>query len=215
MIFESGRGRFRVQLAFDKTESAHDVTRGIFLERVALIRRLASSRGGLPDFAMLPDGSIASDDTNPRGPSAPCPHHAPFSRHESSQSALSCQSSTTTGSGLQPTSPRRNAHMINTPVHEARASATIRQHYYPEGGWGWLITACVFMVHVLTTGMQLSYGILLVEIVRHFGSEYITEAVWNPIRLACLLPLMQIMMRDIVIWKISWEITLAVYCEIF
>jgi hypothetical protein len=31
---------------------------------------------------------------------------------------------------------------------------TFRQHYYPEGGWGWVITLTALMVQVLTTGMQ-------------------------------------------------------------
>ena len=27
-------------------------------------------------------------------------------------------------------------------------SATFRQHYYPEGGWGWVVTFCATIVQV-------------------------------------------------------------------
>ena len=27
-------------------------------------------------------------------------------------------------------------------------SATFRQHYYPEGGWGWVICLCAVLVQV-------------------------------------------------------------------
>ncbi len=46
-------------------------------------------------------------------------------------------------------------------------SATFRQHYYPEGGWGWVITLCCFVVNMFTTGMQLSYGVLQLEVAKH------------------------------------------------
>ena len=46
-------------------------------------------------------------------------------------------------------------------------SATFRQHYYPEGGWGWVITFCCYMVNIFTTGLQMSFGLILPEIVKH------------------------------------------------
>ncbi|KAF2350305.1 Major facilitator superfamily domain [Trinorchestia longiramus] len=50
--------------------------------------------------------------------------------------------------------------------HDPKTS-TIRQHYYPEGGWGWVICGCVFLIHILTTGMQYSYGVLYTDLVSH------------------------------------------------
>ena len=50
-------------------------------------------------------------------------------------------------------------------------SATFRQHYYPEGGWGWVITFCAILVQILTTGLQFSYGILYIHILGVFGPE--------------------------------------------
>ena len=50
-------------------------------------------------------------------------------------------------------------------------SATFRQHYYPEGGWGWVICFCCFLVNIFTTGLQLSFSILYLKILQHCESE--------------------------------------------
>nr|XP_022921215.1 monocarboxylate transporter 2-like [Onthophagus taurus] len=39
-------------------------------------------------------------------------------------------------------------------------TATIKQHYYPEGGWGWLVCGAAFLAHLLTSGIQLAFGLL-------------------------------------------------------
>ena len=46
-------------------------------------------------------------------------------------------------------------------------SATFRQHYYPEGGWGWVVAFCCFVVNVFTYGLQLSFGALQLGLVEH------------------------------------------------
>ncbi|XP_040583560.1 monocarboxylate transporter 12 [Lepeophtheirus salmonis] len=56
--------------------------------------------------------------------------------------------------------------------------ATLRQHYYPEGGWGWVITFCCFLVELFTTGLQLSFSILYLEIIEYTGQEYTTSTTW-------------------------------------
>lgn len=50
--------------------------------------------------------------------------------------------------------------------------STIRQHYYPEGGWGWVVCVCAFLINMLTYGLLLSYGIFSREVVKEFGEEY-------------------------------------------
>lgn len=45
------------------------------------------------------------------------------------------------------------------------------QYFYPDGGWGWIICGVSFLVHVLTTGLQLSYGLLL-----FYAVEYLHNA---------------------------------------
>ncbi|XP_063702395.1 uncharacterized protein LOC134832336 [Culicoides brevitarsis] len=54
----------------------------------------------------------------------------------------------------------------------------IRQHFYPDGGWGWIVCGVAFLAHVLTTGFQLSYGLLLLYAMRHLGHQADVEAGW-------------------------------------
>lgn len=41
-------------------------------------------------------------------------------------------------------------------VMDQRKEATLRRHYYPEGGWGYVIVTCSALVHFLGVGLQLS-----------------------------------------------------------
>lgn len=41
------------------------------------------------------------------------------------------------------------------------ARFTIRQHYYPESGWGWVIVLTSVMVQILATGIHGAVGIWL------------------------------------------------------
>ena len=50
-------------------------------------------------------------------------------------------------------------------------AATIRQHYYPEGGWGYIVLLSAFLVNILAHGLQLSFGVLLLPIQRRWGSQ--------------------------------------------
>ena len=42
--------------------------------------------------------------------------------------------------------------------------AGIFQHYYPEGGWGYLIIISALLVQILAHGVQLSMGMVMVQI---------------------------------------------------
>lgn len=46
--------------------------------------------------------------------------------------------------------------------------ATIKQHYYPEGGWGFVVVIVAVIVQVITHGLQLSFGILSLAIKRRW-----------------------------------------------
>ncbi|XP_031333912.1 uncharacterized protein LOC116163924 [Photinus pyralis] len=39
---------------------------------------------------------------------------------------------------------------------DARKATTLRRHYYPEGGWGWVIIVCAVLLNVVNHGLQLS-----------------------------------------------------------
>ncbi|GIY42574.1 uncharacterized protein CEXT_404711 [Caerostris extrusa] len=50
-------------------------------------------------------------------------------------------------------------------------AATIRQHYYPEGGWGYVVCLCAFLVEVISGGIQASFGLLLITIMSTFRKD--------------------------------------------
>lgn len=54
---------------------------------------------------------------------------------------------------------------------DARKTTTLRRHYYPEGGWGWVIIVCAVLVHILNHGVQLSYSELISPGVQKFKVE--------------------------------------------
>ncbi|BET00997.1 Hypothetical protein NTJ_13813 [Nesidiocoris tenuis] len=50
------------------------------------------------------------------------------------------------------------------------APPTLKQHYYPEGGWGWVVIAVVVAVHVIGPGVHSAAGVFPAEVRRHFPS---------------------------------------------
>lgn len=55
----------------------------------------------------------------------------------------------------------QNVNNENTSKHAAtspqvRAGRLLWRHYYPEGGWGWVITVVGTLIHILGPGLQLS-----------------------------------------------------------
>ncbi|XP_012235173.1 monocarboxylate transporter 11-like [Linepithema humile] len=54
----------------------------------------------------------------------------------------------------------------------------MRAHFYPEGGWGWLVCAAGFLALLLTTGMQLAFGLLHLYAARHLGELHLMDIVW-------------------------------------
>ncbi|KOC60408.1 hypothetical protein WH47_08627 [Habropoda laboriosa] len=52
---------------------------------------------------------------------------------------------------------KRNGSPLCRPLNsEVRKQATLRRHYYPEGGWGYVIVTCSALVHFLGIGLQLA-----------------------------------------------------------
>ena len=52
---------------------------------------------------------------------------------------------------------KRNGNpACSRPCNDVRKEATLRRHYYPEGGWGYVIVTCSALVHFLSIGLQLA-----------------------------------------------------------
>lgn len=60
----------------------------------------------------------------------------------------------------------------STSVSSAHSS-TITQHYYPEGGWGYVILTTAAICHALMCGLHLTAGIFLLEILNRFGEDLV------------------------------------------
>jgi hypothetical protein len=71
-------------------------------------------------------------------------------------------------SGLATCSDLPSCSEVLCPVVVKTEVPTLKQHYYPEGGWGWIIVAVSFAVHVLNQGLHMSSGVMLPIIVRNF-----------------------------------------------
>lgn len=48
---------------------------------------------------------------------------------------------------------------------------TLRQHYYPEGEWGWLLVAIGFIIQCLSHGLHMSIGVLNTIIASRFQQD--------------------------------------------
>lgn len=73
--------------------------------------------------------------------------------------------------GRPVTSLDANANKRRVSVLDARSRATIWRHYYPEGGWGYVVVFCSCMVNVLVHGLQLSSGVLQGPVLQHLGGQ--------------------------------------------
>jgi hypothetical protein len=59
---------------------------------------------------------------------------------------------------------------------EVRQLLTLKQHYYPEGGWGWVVVVVGMLVQLLSHGLHVASGVLIGEAVRRFGGGVVTPA---------------------------------------
>lgn len=57
----------------------------------------------------------------------------------------------------------------------SQSASTIRQHYYPEAGWGFIILFIGLIVQLLTHGIQQSFGILLIATKSFYKNDNLVE----------------------------------------
>ncbi|KAG8227064.1 hypothetical protein J437_LFUL008503 [Ladona fulva] len=65
-------------------------------------------------------------------------------------------------------------------VSELRQLLTLKQHYYPEGGWGWVVVWASVAVHALSHGLHVAFGILLQETMKKFPTAGLVRTGWWP-----------------------------------
>lgn len=45
------------------------------------------------------------------------------------------------------------------------------QHYYPEGGWGWVVVGVASIIHALNHGLHMAFGALLPLAMNRFSQH--------------------------------------------
>lgn len=70
---------------------------------------------------------------------------------------------------------------------DTRKVTTLARHYYPEGGWGFVVASCSVMVHVLCHGLQLSAGVLVTPTIVTFNVDNIYAGMHFPLYRSVLL----------------------------
>jgi hypothetical protein len=61
-----------------------------------------------------------------------------------------------------PPPPRATSAAV-VPSSSSQTRRLLWRHYYPEGGWGWVVVGCSVGVHVLNHGLQLGGGAVLLS----------------------------------------------------
>nr|XP_034172966.1 uncharacterized protein LOC117600955 isoform X3 [Osmia lignaria] len=63
-------------------------------------------------------------------------------------------------------------------VADLKQLHTLKQHYYPEGGWGWIVVFAGVLVQVLSHGIHGSNGVFLQQVANKFGPHAYLESGW-------------------------------------
>ena len=61
-----------------------------------------------------------------------------------------------------PPQPRATSAAV-VPSSSSQTRRLLWRHYYPEGGWGWVVVGCSVGVHMLNHGLQLGGGAVLLS----------------------------------------------------
>lgn len=73
---------------------------------------------------------------------------------------------------FEKSSPRkRNFSESSASSNKCSNNVTNRTIRAPDGGWGWVIVFSSFMINLIADGVSLSFGLIFVELVDHFGQS--------------------------------------------
>lgn len=56
-------------------------------------------------------------------------------------------------------------------VANARKKVTLKRHYYPEGNWGYVVTAVAVIIHSICHGLQMGSGVLVQPAITRFDKK--------------------------------------------
>jgi len=68
----------------------------------------------------------------------------------------------------------------------ARKKITLNKHYYPEGGWGYVIILITILVHLISHGLQLASGLLMSPAMTRFEQTVENSGTTYRTLLTCL-----------------------------
>lgn len=101
----------------------------------------------------------------PKSSKRNCPESGTFAERRSYRSQSTrcdvakftlAQRSKSFGGNLERNNLAESTSAGGRPGMDQRKEATLRRHYYPEGGWGYVIVTCSALVHFLGIGLQLA-----------------------------------------------------------
>lgn len=80
------------------------------------------------------------------------------------------------GGGPPPAAAQCVRHVKTVLANDFKQLLTLKQHYYPEGGWGWIIVCCGLIVQTLSHGLHTAGGVFVPECIRRFGPPIAQQA---------------------------------------
>jgi hypothetical protein len=75
-----------------------------------------------------------------------------------------------------PAAPERTHAASRQLVADLKQLLTLKQHYYPEGGWGWVILLVGLLVQILSHGAHGAVGVFLQQVAVKFGPHVYLQA---------------------------------------
>lgn len=63
-------------------------------------------------------------------------------------------------------------------ISATSTQSTIKQHYYPEGGWGFVVVAVSTLVAILNHGLHMSSGVVLMGMMMRFKEVSLVDTGW-------------------------------------
>lgn len=98
--------------------------------------------------------------------------------HSRSFPRLSVHDSGVACSGNEQSPAAGHAHNSKQLLTDLKQLHTLKQHYYPEGGWGWVVMFVGMLVQMLSYGVHGASGIFLQQVADKFAHAVYWESGW-------------------------------------